>query len=92
MNVPIEIIVVVVGAFLSILGFGFLVIWQNTKAINSINVTLSELNMKETIGETICASRHSIIDKRLNEHSAKINAHGLLLSEHEVKIKELQNK
>lgn len=90
MNIPIEIVVTVVGAFLSILGFGFLVIWQNTKAINALSLTLVELNTKDRMTEKESSDKHIVIDKRLNEHSAKINAHGIVLVEHEVKIKNLE--
>ena len=89
MSVPIEIVVAVVGAFFSILGFGFLIIWQNTKAINSIHITISEINMKENFEGKACDNRHATIEKRLNEHSSKIEAHGLVIAEHEVKLKEI---
>lgn len=83
MNVPIEIIVLVVGGFLSMLSFGFGIIWQNTKAINSINITLSKFDQKMEDER----DKHFIIDKSLTEHEAKINAHGMLLREHDIKIK-----
>jgi hypothetical protein len=89
MNVPIEIIVVVIGVFFSILGFGFLVIWQNTKAINSINITLSEINTKDKFEEKECAAQHSYISKKFSEHGSKIEAHSMLLTEHEAKLKQL---
>lgn len=85
MTIPIEIVSAAIAAFLSVLGFGFMVIWQNTKAINAINITLSEINTKEKAS----VDKHNVIDTRLNEHSAKIQAHGLILTEHDVKIKEL---
>ncbi len=90
MNIPIEIIGLVIGAFLSILGFGFLVIWQNTKAINSLSIALSEMNVKDTYEEKECSNRHCAIEKYFGEHSAKIEAHGIIITEHEYKIKELQ--
>lgn len=38
------------------------------------------------------AEKNVVVDVRLNSHSAKIEAHGIILAEHEIKIRQIQEK
>lgn len=90
MNIPVDIVVVVLSSALSILGFGFWVIWQNTKAISTMNSLFSAFSAREKVAREQTKDQLSTVNNRLNNHSAKIEAHAILLTEHEVKIKELE--
>jgi hypothetical protein len=88
MNVPIEIIVIVLTTFLSIVGFVVVVILQNTKAINTLTIAFTELSTKDKMNERV----DLLIEARMKEQEAKSIAHQMILGEHEYKIKEIQNQ
>jgi len=93
MNIPIEIIVGILGFLFSIMtiivGFLFKILGANTAAIESINVTLAKIETSSKYEEKECLEVHGYIKKKLIEHSSKIEAHGIVLVEHEIKLKEL---
>ncbi|MEI7501985.1 MAG: hypothetical protein WCJ61_01745 [Paludibacter sp.] len=94
MNIKVEFIVVIVVIVAGALGWlinkGVDIVAQLIVAVNEFRVVMSALkefteNMNEN--DTV---KHTIVDERLKAHAAKIEAHGLILAEHEIKIKQLE--
>ena len=93
MTIRIEIIVM----FIVILagGIGWLInrlivsIKELIDVVNDFRVAMATLKEEALNSNTNCGKMHSNIETRLNTHSSKIEAHGIILAEHEVKIKEL---
>jgi hypothetical protein len=62
------------------------------EAVTQLRITMSALQEDNKNMNATCKNRSFMVDTRLNAHSAKIEAHGVLLAEHDIKIKELQKK
>jgi len=67
---------------------------NNTNAINSNNETIQQIKiwmerteMANSYEEKECNEKHCYVNKKIGEHTAKIEAHGIILAEHETKIK-----
>lgn len=95
-NIPIELIVLSITFIVGAIGWFVKILVVNIKeltiAINDFRTAIALLQEENKNINLSCSSKHSVIDKRLNEHSSKIGAHGILIAEHEIKIKELQKK
>ncbi len=57
----------------------------------TLTLAINELTKAVTIQETKDKERHPLIDRRLNEHSAKLKEHGERIAVIETKI-EIKNK
>ena len=80
-----EIIVFILATFVAVIGFGFKIIQSNTKAIESINITLTEIQTSNKYEEKDCEQRHAYI-------SGKFKDHGLRIEDHERRISKLEQK
>lgn len=92
MNIRIEFIIAGITILATAIGWGITIVVSTLKEL--INVVTEFRIVMAALKEDSknVSEKHSVIDTRLNAHSAKIEAHGIVLAEHEVKIKELQNK
>lgn len=94
MDIPIPIIAVIIGSIFSILGLviGAMmnVLNKNTEAFKKIEVALAKQETADGYEEKACTDRHGYIKEKLKEHSMKIEAHGMIIQEHEQKIKAMQ--
>jgi len=50
-------------------------------AVNSLNVTVKLLKNDQDNAATNCLATHKIISSRLNAHSAKLQEHGIAITE-----------
>jgi len=95
MNIPLPIIVSILGFVFSILilviGILIKVLNKNTDAIQKMEVAIAKQETANGFEEKSCNDKHCNINKFISEHAAKIEAHGLIITEHEVKIKALEN-
>lgn len=93
MLIPIGIIIFIASLFVTIASATITFFWKSVTTLRNgferVEKLLVELSTENRFGSKESSEKHNVIDSRLNEHSAKIQAHGLLLAEHEVKIKEL---
>lgn len=94
MNIKVEFIVVIAVMFSGAIGWlinkAVGIVGQLITAVNEFKVVMSSLKeFTENMNENDNL-KHSIVDTRLNHHAAKIEAHGILLAEHEVKIKQME--
>ena len=85
MVVPPEIIVFILATFVAVIGFGFKVIQSNTKAIESINITLTEIQTSNKYEEKDCKSKHGYITDKFKDQ-------GLRIEDHERRISKLEDK
>lgn len=89
MNIPIPIIATILGFVFSMLIFviGILinVLSKNTEVIRKMEITIA----KQETADGYEAKRHDGIDKIISEHSSKIEAHGIIIAEHELKLKSI---
>ena len=85
MVIPPEIIVFILATFVAVIGFGFKVIQSNTKAIESINITLTEIQTSNKYEEKDCKQKHAYI-------AGKFKDHGLKIEDHERRISKLEDK
>jgi hypothetical protein len=83
MKIPIEFIVLVASFFIAVIGFGFKVIMENTKAIESINVVLAKILTGNMYEDKVCTTKHEYINDKLKSHSEK-------LEKHEIRIQNLE--
>lgn len=94
MNIPIEIVVAILTFVFSVLtiivGFLIKILNANTNAIKNINLTLVKIETSSKYEEKECTTIHNYISKKITEHSSKIEAHGIIIAEHELKIKDLE--
>jgi hypothetical protein len=96
MTIPIELIIAGITIISAILGWAINKLIGVGKelidAVTQLRITMSALQEDNKNMNATCKNRTFTVDSRLNAHSAKIEAHGLLLAEHEIQIKELQKK
>lgn len=85
MNVPIEIIVVFLTAFLSAIGGVFVAINNSTKAINSINITLAKFKVSSDFEEKECKTRHVYVNLKFKKTDEKLENHEKRISKLEPK-------
>jgi hypothetical protein len=92
MNIRIEFIIAGITILAASIGWGITKVVSTLKEL--INVVTEFRIVMAALKEDSknMNEKHGVVDTRLNAHSAKIEAHGVILAEHEVKIKELQNK
>ena len=96
MNIRIEFLIAGITIVSAIIG------WGVTKLVNTIKelidvvtefrIAMATLKEDSKNLNSNCSQKHGVIDTRLTSHASKIEAHGIILAEHEIKIKELQNK
>ena len=55
-------------------------------AVNSLNVTVKLLKNDQDNASTNCSASHQVIASRLNAHSAKLQEHGIAITELKTKI------
>ncbi len=71
MEVPIPLIVFILGVFVTLIGFiantGFRVINKNTEAYNKLMVAVENLKTKDIGDEKLCAERHKVINARIKD-------------------------
>jgi len=94
MNIGLELMIlgasIIVGAIGWLINKGVGIVEQLIVAVNEFRVVMASLKeFTENMNEND-AAKHCIVDNRLNAHAAKIEAHGLILAEHEIKIKQLE--
>jgi hypothetical protein len=75
MKIPIEFIVLVAGFFIAVIGFGFKVIMENTKAIESINVVLAKILTGNSYEDKVCTTKHDYINEKLKSQTDKLDNH-----------------
>ena len=94
MNIPLPLIVSILGFVFSILilviGILIKVLNKNTDAIQKMEVAIAKQETANGYEDKSCKEKHCNINTLLSEHSAKIEAHGIIVAEHEIKIKQLQ--
>ncbi|MEI8086564.1 MAG: hypothetical protein WCG93_10155 [Paludibacter sp.] len=83
MNIPLPLIIVAIGIFISVIGFGFKVIIENTKAIENINVVLAKILTSNMYEEKEGTAQHDYINRRMAKHSD-------IIQEHEIRITKLE--
>jgi hypothetical protein len=96
MTIPIELLVLAIALVMGGIGWLIKILVSNvkelTQAINDFREAMAAMKEDSKNLNINCSAKHGVIDNRLTTHSAKIEAHGLLLAEHDVQIKELKNK
>lgn len=96
MNIRIEFIIAGITILAAAAGWGITKIVSAIKelidVVTEFRITMAALKEDSKNQSINCNLKHGVVDTRLNAHAAKIEAHGIILAEHEVKIKELQNK
>lgn len=83
MVIPVELVGIFVVFFGSIIGFGFKVIVSNTKAIEAINNTLTEIKTSNKYEAIDCEKQHESI-------AGKFKDINLRLTDHEKRIDKLE--
>jgi len=94
MNIPLPLIVIAVSIAFSVLtgliGILLKVLNNNTKAIEEMKIFIAKQETADGYEHKSCKEKHCDISALLSVHSAKIEAHGIIVAEHEIKIKQLQ--
>lgn len=75
MKIPIEIIIIAISLFITVLGFGFKVIMENTKAIENINIVLAKILTSNMYEDKECTAKHKYINEKFRQHSEKLDNH-----------------
>jgi hypothetical protein len=96
MTIPIELIIAGITIISAVLGWAINKLVGVGKelidAVTQLRIIMSAVQEDNKNINSNCKNRSYVVDNRLNTHSSKIEAHGLLLAEHEIQIKELQKK
>jgi hypothetical protein len=94
MNIPLPIVVIAISIAFSVMtgliGILLKVLNNNTKAIEDMKIFIAKQETADGYEDKSCNEKHCNINALLSEHSAKIEAHGIIVAEHEIKIKQLQ--
>lgn len=92
MNIRIELIIAGITILAAAIGWGVSMLVNAIKELIDVvtEFRIAMAALKED-GKNLM-QQNEVATTRLNSHAAKIEAHGLIIAEHEVKIKELQSK
>ena len=85
MEIPVELIAICLGFFGAVIGFGFKVIVSNTRAIEAINNTLTEIKTSNKYEIKDCEKSHELISNQFKDIKLK-------LSDHERRLDILEDK
>ena len=96
MKVPIEIIVWTLGIIFSLISGGVIllvrVVSKNTASFDNLVIIVTEIQTSRKFENNECATRHKYVDDKIKLHDSKLEAHAIVITEHEVKIKEFKKK
>lgn len=71
MLVPLPLIVVFITIFFSIisliLGWGYAIITQNTKALSDLSLIVARLEERYNSDDKLCNEKHNVLNRRIDE-------------------------
>lgn len=71
MTIPIEIIVILISIcatiLIAIVGFGYKVLDNNTKAVNKLTTFITVLEQEFKDNKSLCTLKHNVIDRDISE-------------------------